>query len=565
MNYTSETHIENRAKLLAAIACEIFGPGSSFDGKVDTLMTGAKEFDIEGDISFSSWKDYSDVRPVVKGTGEEILKEERPLGRYGLGVLFPEVLGENGVADKGLFADEDAVAGLDVEDGTSEVAELSEHLAALEDKRGSESGRRQQEAVEDGRFADEDLGSDAADLRLANLRRQRCMGVSFVVDAGATGNIVIDVTAGRYRRIKGVTVNDAEKEKNHERLWWARLAVKQQIRIPLNDILGAAGEPLIRPVEIPKPNDLPPLRVQFEVLVRPRNRIPGNEHPQTARLITVTLVNRTQCSKKDSLDLQCLFQSRFSVTTDGPEEPAILWYPESAVTKPNDEQQSLNLLYRNELTFATGHGCAGLWEAPEYGQRATLVRAEPLPSFQTPSITPDLEFGEPDSEGKRSRLTIPVHTLSNEDEWDKGLALLELTLGLYSKWIEARKQELINIPAQHMGAGERHIQQCEEALARMRRGLDLLRDPKRPDIALAFRWTNRAMLMQAIAFRAPNRVRQYDKNAKRDYYEPAFSKPDADSDGAKTRAWRPFQIAFLLMNLPGLADPADLSNEIVDL
>jgi hypothetical protein len=567
MSYTPETHIKNRTKMLAAIAGEIFGPGSSFDGKEDPLMTGAKEFDIDGIISFSSWEDYSAVRPVVKGTGEEILKDERPLGRYGLGVLFPEVEGQtenDDAEDDETLTAEEATAGIWADD-SEESAEQRKVVAKQEEKRELELERRGKQAVEDCGLGEEDLGSDAVDLRLANLRRQRCLGISFVVDAGGNGDMMIDVMGGRYRRIEGIVVKDAKKDKEHQISWWARLAVIQQIRIPLKDILSAAGTPLILPVELPQAPDLPPLKVQVEVLVRPRDRIPGNEHPQSACLITVTLVNRTKCSKKDRLDLNCLFQSRFTVTTDGCDESAILWYPESTVMKPNDEQQSLNLLYRRELTFATGHGCAGMWEAPEDGQRAALVRAEPLPSFQTPSITPELEFGEPDSDGRRSRLTIPVRLLSNNADWDKGLAQLELTLNLYKKWIKARKDELPAVPPQYTDAAKRHIEQCEEALARMQRGLDLLRDPKQPEIAQAFQWTNKAMLLQALASRSPTRVRQYDKDSKRVFYEPAFTMPDAESPEASNRTWRPIQIAFLLMNLPGLADPSEPSNEIVDL
>lgn len=567
MSYTPDTHIKNRTKLLAAIAGEIFGPGSSFDGAKDTLMTGAKEFDIDRNITFSSWEDYSAVRPVVKGTGEEILKDERPLGRYGLGVLFPEVEGQtenDDPEDDETLTAEEATAGIGADD-SEEFAEQRKVVAKQEEKRERELERRGKQAVEDCGLGEEDVSSDTMDLRLANLRRQRCLGISFVIDAGAKGDMVINVTGGRYKRIEGVVVNDVKKAKEHQLSWWARLAVTQQIRIPLKDILGAAGTPLILPVELPQTADLPSLKIQIEVLVRSRDRIPGNEHPQTARLITVTLVNRTKCSKKDRMDLNCVFQSRFTVTTDGCEEPAILWYPESTVTKPNEEQQSLNLLYRSELTFATGHGCAGVWEAPEDGQRATLVRAEPLPSYQTPSITPDLEFGEPDGEGRRSRLTIPVHLLSNDANWDKGLAQLELTLDLYRQWIKARNDELPSIPALHAGAGRRHIEQCKEALARMQRGLDLLRNPKKPEVALAFQWTNQAMLLQALASRSPTRVRIYDEEARRAFYEPAFAKPDVDSPDAIARSWRPFQIAFLLMNVPGLADPAEPSNEIVDL
>ena len=36
-------------------------------------------------------------------------------------------------------------------------------------------------------------------------------------------------------------------------------------------------------------------------------------------------------------------------------------------------------------------------------------------------------------------------------------------------------------------------------------------------------------------------------------------------DAVEPPKWRPFQLAFLLMNLPGIADPADADREVVDL
>jgi hypothetical protein len=565
MTSSTHKHITNRRKLLAAIAGEIFGPGSSFDEGDATLLTGAKEFDVNGRIEFPGWSEYSAVRPVVLGTGQEILKDERPLGRYGLGVLFPEVEGDNeALPDDEILCAEEATAGLTMEEEDDGSSDLRGDIAKTEQRREREVEKRLDQKSEDSTSLEDDISSDETDLRLANLRRQRCLGVSFVVDASGSGDLIIDVTGGRYRRIEGIVVKDAKKDAERLVSWWARMAVKQQIKIPLEKVLNTSGMLPDSSLGLPKVSDLPELKIQVQVLVRPRSEIPGNEHPISARLVTVTLINRTKCSKNDRLDLHCLFQSSFAVTSHS-EAPAILWYPESAVTKPDEEQESLNLLYRREFAFATGHGCAGVWDAPEGERCATLVRAEPLPSFQTPSITPDLEFGEPDSEGLKSRLTIPVHLLADAKHWEQGLAQLELVLELYRGWISAREDELASLPHEHLSAGKKHVQQSKFALTRMEQGLGLLRDRSKPDVALAFQLANKAMILQALASRSPLRVRKYDEAARRVHYEPEYKDFDSASPEARGRAWRPFQIAFLLMNLPGLADPLDPSNEIVDL
>jgi hypothetical protein len=65
---------------------------------------------------------------------------------------------------------------------------------------------------------------------------------------------------------------------------------------------------------------------------------------------------------------------------------AILPYP---TAEPLDsEERSQELLYRDKLTFAVGHGCAADWTSSA-ATTAESVSAECLPVFETPSTTPD--------------------------------------------------------------------------------------------------------------------------------------------------------------------------------
>ena len=93
--------------------------------------------------------------------------------------------------------------------------------------------------------------------------------------------------------------------------------------------------------------------------------------------------------------------------------------------------------------------------------------------------------------------------------------------------------------AEHQAAAEAALKKCRHDLARIEAGLKLLEEDAQA--AEAFRFMNRAMWLQRThshLFRAgaPGRTAGFDK----------------DIDVPGNRTWYPFQIAFILLNLPGV-------------
>jgi hypothetical protein len=560
----TQRHLANRAKLMAAAAGEVFGPGSSFDMGDESLLAESTPVDLDKKIVFEKWEDYSSIRPVVMGSGEEIIRDERPSGRYGMGILFPK--GDDDILD----AERERVAAIEAasivtatpdEKVTKEEEEARSKQEKAEAKREKESESRSEqtgEAIIGGSPDDGEGGSgEVADLRLTNLRRQRSIGVSFVVDAAAEGDLRIRVTGGRYKRITGVEVKGSHRKIT----WWARRRVEHIVPISISEIRKKRGALTPRSVEVPVEKGLPGLDLTLEVLVRGRERIPGEDHPESARLLTVTLVNRTDCRDRNLVDEHCLFQGRMEISATN---PTILPYPRSRLVGEGEEQRSLDLLYRHEETFATGHGCAGTWNADERTGFASRVFAEVLPSSESPAITPDLVYEAPDGSGPTA-LRIPVALLADEEQHDEAVAQLKLMVRLYEDWIAEREKEGAELDEPHQFTAKRHVQRCRETLARMKQGIDLLVSDPGSDAVLAFRLTNKAMLLQALASRTKTRVIERDAAAKRVTFMPPYAEPDMESKDAAERAWRPFQIAFLLMNIHSLADPKDPGREIVDL
>jgi hypothetical protein len=387
------------------------------------------------------------------------------------------------------------------------------------------------------------------------------LGISFVVDAASPGELKIQVNGGRYKRFKDVRI--LEKDSAREITWWARRTIDLTVSIPFKNFLENGSLPIIEKLKIPSEPGIPDLKLQLEIRVRGRERIPGDDHPLSARLLTVTLVNRGKCTKRDAVDEHCLFQAHLSAkASEG--DSSILSYPRHRVVNQGDEQQSLDLLYRHEQTFATGHGCAGAWQANEAACYAKSVSAEVLPYYESPAITPNLVFVDSKS-GEKKELSIPLSLLGDDERVKEALSQLKLMVDLYENWIEERQNELPQLESTYDAAAQRHIASCQGALKRMRKGIQLLTADPSSDVSVAFRLTNQAMLIQALASGTETRVRSFDEKTQRAAFSPEYHEPDISSEKASMRAWRPFQIAFLLMNLPSLADPNDPGREIVDL
>ncbi len=111
----------------------------------------------------------------------------------------------------------------------------------------------------------------------------------------------------------------------------------------------------------------------------------------------------------------------------------------------------------------------------------------------------------------------------------------------YRAWIDSQKAKIPKSPKKRRETAELLLQRAKVAAGRIEQGIVLLNDP----VCLeAFRVANRAM-----ARAARQRQGVFEGN------DPSTIKP----------AWRPFQLAFLLMNMPGIADPKQSDREIVDL
>ncbi|MFI7640594.1 helicase-related protein [Nonomuraea sp. NPDC049400] len=485
----------SREKVLKDLQSELVGPKPL-----------GKPLDLSKIISFPTkedargpWRDAA--------TGEEILHDFKPLRRYGMATLAPageEEDLENSAPELGTSSDE-----------------LPEPLIndQIIEKRQAGISRIKDEL-------DDDL-----DLSLANTRKQSTIGISVHCQLPDDARIIVSASFGRYRSFQAEVAGSTRDP------WWVRSPVSVQATFTAKSLAPTGARRLVLPDEmfIEGADGL-------EIQVLAFSRCIDGKH-----IVTITVTNRTSGTG----DKATLFQAQFSAMVEG--GGAFLPYPEERGRRQLDpEEQSIALLYRHHQTFALGHGCAADW-AREPGETTTRIDAVCLPAFETPSVTPVIlrEDG--------SKLSVSMTVLAKPERREEAAAQVEEVIFRYQQWIAKQHQKIPTLAVEHQEAARDHLQQCEAALKRMRRGWQLVLENEK--VATAFHLANQAMLDQQARSSVAPRETVLDEQSfvKVEGEPPTGVLPKGRGD------WRPFQIAFFLAVLESIAHPSSDDRENVEL
>jgi hypothetical protein len=502
---------EARSIVEAAVRRELFGPAEDGppQGRPIDCSTGVLRFESQ-DASRGQFHDAT--------TQQEVLTQSDPLRRYGIGVLF------NGGARRGTSISHDA----------TEVDEADLlGVVGLATNEGTLDGPG---AEVTGRLAQDEPDTDDFDLTDANTFKPSAMAVSFKCRVPADGLLQIEVRGAYYDRIAahipGVkTTQD----------WWVRRPFELTGSVRARVLTSEVNRLKIIETE---PADSLRISPTTQVYIR---LVPGDPDPDM-RLVTVAVVNQSAGSGPAS----ALFQTGFTVR--GQSGLRIEPYPEVEQPDRDHEEESIDLLYRFKRTYAVGHGCAAEWGAVD-GAAVRWVRAEPMPAYETVSLTPDIYVA--DGDGGRRPLTISMAALADGSE--EGRRQVEAVLSLYEQWILEQEIVIPELAIRLQDAARRHTAHCRDALERMRTGWELVGSNAIAE--RAFRLANHAMLYQQVRSRLPLRLVERGGDdvlrATGTHPEPAVQHGQGN--------WRPFQIAFILATLPEIVEPGRASRSIVDL
>ncbi|MEU4540961.1 DISARM system helicase DrmA [Streptosporangium sp. NPDC023825] len=417
--------------------------------------------------------------------------------------------------------------------------------------------------MDDGADTDgADVGEDEAEpsvLTTASLMPS-ALGCMVFVD-GDTAELKVTGHWARYERVDGPEGGEGGAGATGGRVW-SRVPDSGVVRLELR-------EGRLDPERMPSDE---------HVVVR------GRARPHDGGwLVSVFMVNTTP--RPQTLEARAwLFQARMSVSAvdDGPIFRARPDTFGGGDDIDRAEQRRLAMAYRFHPEFAVGHGVGvTARQAPDDPMRAVLIETRAVPGYEIPFTgVPDPD-ADPDLP-ELADLVLDMEALARLPAAALRRGLSPLVTG-YRSWIDRQEGRLAD-------SGERldpYGRTPHEALATARRaadrieaGIDLLcgdesmydgnapevnthvgdaqdgkrrdgdapRESARDESALrAFRFANEAMRLQrvhtlAAAVRRKNPATTLEEALRR------VDTPD-------NHRWRPFQLAFLLLNLPALADP----------
>lgn len=373
---------------------------------------------------------------------------------------------------------------------------------------------------------DRDLPEDDADgpaaperaTPLSATRHQSSLGITFSVDLAACRSVTVEAGAARYRPV----------DANDQPLGNAEIAHTDRLALLAGrwkrQVLDIAPWTL----DITRPGVARPWLVPNALRLFSRVR----HIDQTTAAVTVALVNET-AEGAVVRDLSALFQCSISVSADG--APVFLARPATAVPGIEDaDLRSYELLYRHAKTFAVGHGCSAAWEGGDQ-DRKTRIRSSAVPEARVGVAESNDSLSSPVLSLKRAR-NLPKDELLD--------ALRAFCLD-YEGWIDGLVANAQQLDPRLAATAELHIQQCRSVQQRMLDGVSLLDESR--DALEAFRLMNDAMLEQ---------------RGRTDWIR---SNRESPLELGERHAWRPFQLAFILLCLRGVADDAHPDRLTADL
>lgn len=358
------------------------------------------------------------------------------------------------------------------------------------------------------------------------------MGLAFVVPA-SVGTLSLSASWGRY------SLTTAHTDDGRPVRVWAREPVQHPCDI---DVTRTADHSRVLDGDDNS-------GIHLDVQVRER---PSGNDGEDLRVVEVSLVNRLRENEADRRDAQWLYQTALTVTSF-PDERAAVFLPIDDPLEPGSadrseemEERRLRLLYRDSLRHAIGRNVAVRVDVRKGERRAYRLATTWLPEYDVPATAAPTAAEQPHLHGLELGMDELAALAVPERKKDLAEALAPLADG-YSTWLSEQRRKAQELPEDLRVAAETAIDEAEDICHRITFGIDALSTDR--NALDAFRFANRAMAHQrrntAIAgLRAGQDGMPYQEASRA-----------VEGRGKAAASWRPFQLAFVLLNLASLTQP----------
>lgn len=487
-------------------------------------------------------------------TGEEILLASvhgSPKSRYGAGMLYPQQVINNEIGD----TEEDPSNGM---------------LEDEEEKDNSEIEKNKRSGYNTGEENEEEP------VGMANQYLPSAMGFTVRFKNNVDNDeVFLKINSAYYEKGKdkkpkkevnkeGNVVTSTYKDGNtFDSDYWIRRPIKPEpISLNLNSLFNNNKKSHVCVLKKNSKNE-------DWLILRVFNRTTHEDRTENMLTLTFVLINALSANTDDSINSNnILFQNELILSTEN--GLLIEPYKERILASDTSEENELNLLYRKKRVFSIGHGTSVSWKT----ERENIGGKELVKEIKT-SVIPvyDLHQVAP-----TSHVLLSMLELSDMGNWELAKKSLISLKEEYKLWIEKLEDEVnkSNELEKYKEAAKSNVEKCKISLNRISKGIDLLIEAEEgSNLVKCFRWMNRAMIWQQQRSKA--KIRKWTKtgtgiNQKLvlDYIDEAkqsnnFETLEAFHQGKYNGKWRPFQLAFILMNIESIINTKSGERKIVDL
>jgi hypothetical protein len=411
-------------------------------------------------------------------------------------------------------------APLDGVDEVDQPEEIGDTVTEGEEQSDPETGP--------ARAADDAAPDDPAPRR--PLAPSAC-GLTVLVDA-RTQSVDVTATWGDYVTEPPlppeVFIDEAAAyDPKHKDVVWKRIPGRASVTIPVTE----PGERVKRTLEGSAGHQRPGGGLVVEAFARPYSLPQPDGSKAEVVALTIMLVNRRDPARRRFADVTFAFQVKLEVRSDLPLHPRI---DMTGFGSADPDAATSDLHYRDVAEYAVGNATSASWTPDEDG----VVRAAQtdfLPMAEVERVEPNEKIGA----------TFGMEDLAKLAAGDPA-ALVAALSGLpaeYANWIKTQAGGIGKIDGEpRRKTAERLLDAARRAQGRIEAGIALLKKDK---------WARLAFLAMNEAVARAARQRTAGRSG--------------DPAAQKQPTWRPFQLAFVLLNLPGLNDKLHEDRELVDL